>query len=136
LLATADLLHHEPFGESPRADSSRRFAGIVGIRWRSKEPWHRDTSHRFELAREPGLEDLFQIGRLRPGVEPSNDRRVPRQVDQRPRAVGRDDLTTADLALRLRLHPWSSTLTPLRSLRNRLTSGSTSRSERWARNLR
>ena len=62
-----------------------------------------------ELAREPRLDDLLEVARLRPGVEPADDRRVPRQVDQRAGPVGGDDLAAADLPVRLAAHAPSST---------------------------
>src|SRR5207249_6169921 len=81
-------------------------------------------------------DDFLQVTRFRPRVEPADDRRVPGQVDQRAWPVGGDDLAAADLPVRLAAHERSSTWIPLRSFRNRFTSGSTSRSDRLARNFR
>src|SRR5207253_2012080 len=135
LLGAADLLHDEPLRETPRADAPCRLAGIVRIGRRREEPRRCDTRHDLELAREPGLRDLVQVPRLRPRIEPTDDRRVPGQIDERAGSVGGDDLAAADLPVRLPAHVGSSTWMPLRSFRNRLTSGSTSRSDRLARNF-
>ena len=64
----------------------RRLARIVRIGRRRVEPRRRDAGHDLELAREPRLDDLLEVARLRPGVEAADDRRVPGQVDQRARA--------------------------------------------------
>ena len=69
-------------------------------------------------------------------VETRDDRRLLRQVDEGVRPVGGDDLAAADLSVRLLPHAPSDCRGARRSCRYWLTSGSTSRSERLARNLR
>ena len=83
--------------------------GIVRIGRRREEPRRGDARHDLELAREPRLDDLLEVARLRPGIEAADDRRVPGQVDQRARPVGGDDLAAADLPVRLAAHARSST---------------------------
>ena len=136
VLAAGGFLHDEPLRKPPGAYAPRGLAGIVGVGGRREQTGRGDARHGLELARQPGLDDLLEVARLRPGLEATDDRRVPGQVDQRPGPVGGDHLAAADLPVRLAAHAPFSTWMPLRSFRNRFTSGSTSRSERFARNFR
>src|SRR5713101_3418773 len=129
------VLHYEPLGEPPSADTLSRFAWVVRIGRRCVEPLHGDSRHDLEFANEPGLHDLLKVTRLRPGVETTDDRRIPWQVNECAGPVSRNDLAATDLTVGLPGHV-DSTSEPARSLRNRFTSGSTSRSDRLARNFR
>ena len=84
-----------------------------------------------------GSEDL--VSALRPVVQAADDDRVVRQVEHRARAERRHDLALPDLALGLAspaLIPSSSSISTLSIvLTQRLTLGSTSRIERFARNF-
>ena len=136
VLSPAGFLHDAPLREAPNPDASRRLARIVRIGRRREEPGGRDVGHHLELPSQPGLDDLLEVRCLRPGVETPDDGRMVRQVDQRARPVGGDDLPAADLPMCPPTHPESSTWRPLRSFKNKFTSGSTSRSERLVRNFR
>ena len=124
------LLHHEPLREAPDTDARGRLARVVDVRRRRVQARRGDAGHALQLERQPGLLDLVEVARLPPGFEPANDCGVPRQVDQCARAVRGDDLAAADLPVPLTAHRSPPTSPPLRSFRNRFTSGSTSRSER------
>ena len=135
-VATAGLLHDEPLREPPCPDAPRGRPRLVRFRRRRIEHRRRDTGHCPELACQPRLHDFVQAARVRPGVEPADDRRMSGQVDESARSVGGDHLALADLSVALAAHAPSSTLDPRRSRRNRSTTGSTSRNDRLARNLR
>ena len=83
-----------------------------------------------------GAATLMACIRRLPLVEPPHGRRLLGRVDQGPRAVGRDDLAAADLAVRVLLHAPSVGRSARRSWRYRFTSGSTSRRERLGRSFR
>ena len=134
-VAATGLLHNKPLRKAPCADSPRRFAWITRVGRRCKESRCHHARHGLELACESRLDDFLQAAH-RPRVESADNRRVVGQVDERSRPVCGDDLAKADLPVRLAPHTLISTSLPLRSFRNRFTSGSTSRSDRFARNLR
>ncbi len=113
-LALVRLLDDEPLGKAPHADAHRRRAGIGRYRRRGHHARRADAGDRLQLPREPRLVDLLQLVQRRPLVEPRDDR------------------------LSVRLLPHDAPVCPgaRRSRRYRFTSGSTSRSERLARNFR
>lgn len=106
--------------------------GSLGGGRRRVEPGRRHAGQVPELVCEPRLDHFIQS--LRPRIEAADDRRVSRQVDERAGAVRRDDLTLAKLSVGATAH--GSTSRPVGSRMYRSTSGSTSRSDRFARNLR
>ena len=108
-VVASGFLHHEPLGEPPRPDAPRRGPGLVRLRRRRVEPRRRHAGHRTELAGQPRLHDLVEASRVRPGVEPADDRRVPGKIDERARSVGGDHLALADLAVPLAAHAPSPT---------------------------
>ena len=135
-VAGVRLLDDEPLGKAPRADAHRRSAGVGRYRRRGHHPRHGDAGDGPQLPGEPRLVDRLELVRRRPLVEPRHDGRLVRQVDQGSGAVGRDDLAAAKLSVRSLLHDAPVGRGGRRSWRYRLTSGSTSRSERLARNFR
>ena len=130
------FLHHEPEWEPPGVDAAPLLPRQRRVDRRRVEPGPLDPVETREPAREPGLHDLLQLLQLppgRPGLQPGDDRRVPGQLDERPRAVGGDDLAAADLSA-VRAHGFGFSRTT-GSFTKTFTSGSTSRRERFARNL-
>ena len=134
-VVASGFLHHEPLGKSPCPNTPGGRPRLVRLRRRRIEPRRRHTGHRPELAGQPRLHDLVEASRVRPGVEPADDRRVSGQVNEGARSVGRDHLALADLTVTLAAHASPSTCRPVRSRRKRSTTGSTSRSDRLARNF-
>ena len=136
-LRAALLLHDEPLAGSARRrcpSPSRRASRCPAAARRASAPADPVSSR--ELLREPLVDDLLQTDRC--SARPPGRRRSPdmaRQVDQRARPPGRDDLAAADAAVTacsfVVLHEFPVEV----SLTKRLTSGSTSRSERLTRNL-
>ena len=132
-LALAELglfLHDEPFRKAPGADASGRPPGFPWRWGRRVKPQVGQASHGLQLAGEARLRHFLQI--VRPAVQAADDGGLPRQVDQGARTVGGDDLALPKLP-DLAAH---GAACPRESSRCRLTSGSTSRRERLARNLR
>ena len=135
-LAGAAFLHDEPLWKAPCPDSPRGRPRLSRLRrWRI-ELRRGDSGHCPELARQPRLQDFIEAARIWPGVEPPDNRGVSGQVDERTRPIGGDHLTLAEFAVALAAHAPSSTCRPVSSRRNKSTTGSTSRSDRLARNLR
>src|SRR5262245_31500834 len=66
LLASRRLLNNEPFWKPPNSNSSIRLSGIILHRRGRIKPRSDDARHDLELAREPRLQNLFQITDLRP----------------------------------------------------------------------
>src|SRR6516225_1779607 len=96
-LPARPLLNDEPFWKSPGANASGRLSWIIlHGRWRVK-PGGLNSGHHLKFAREPRLENLFQITCLWPGVEATTDRRISRQIDKSTRPISCDDLATPDL---------------------------------------
>ena len=126
------LLDDEPFRKPPRTDASPGGPWFARTGRRRVEPRHRYAGQVPELVCKPRLDHFIEF--FRPCVQAADDRRVPRQVDERAGAVRRDDLTLAKLSVGATAH--GSTSRPVGSLMYRSTSGSTSRSDRFARNLR
>src|SRR5207244_3664291 len=92
--------------------------------------------HDLESVGQARFDDLLKIDGFGPRFQSTDNRGVLGQVEQGPGPPDRDHLTSSELTLCLLAHDPPSTSTPLRSFRNRLTSGSTSRRERLARNFR
>src|SRR5579875_2193702 len=135
VLALAVLLDDHPFREGVDPDRELRLAGRGRVgRWRVQlRVGH--AGEQCDLAGEPRLDHLLQPVGPGPRVQAGDDARVLWQVDQRPGAPGRDHLAAADLSVRGR-HQSLLIGAPRMSRSSRFTLGSTSRSERFTRNLR
>ena len=134
--AGTGLLHHEPLGESPRADSSLSILPALRLRRWGVETRVGDAGHGRQLGREARLVDTFQVRHAAPGIESTNNCGVVREVDECARPEGGDHLATAQLPMPLPVHEPPPPPNRLeRSLRNRFTCGSTSRSDRLVRNF-
>ena len=134
--AGTGFLHHEPLGESPRTDAPLPILPALRLRRWRVEPRAGYARHGHQLGREARLVDRFQTRLAAPGIESAHDGGVVREVDERSRPEGGDHLTAAQLSVSLPVHappPPPSRLE--RSLRNRFTCGSTSRSDRLVRNF-
>ena len=107
------FLYDEPVREEFRADSAAAYARIARSGGRREELGRANLGQGRELFRQARLGDLRQILRLGPGVQSADDGGMPRQVDERARAVGRDYLAASDLALRFPFH-WLSSPSILR----------------------
>ena len=92
------ILHDKPFGEAVGVDPLGKAQPILGRigSWRDEEVRVGNPGHAGKGALNPGFIESLQ--RLRPAIHAGNNGRVARKVDQRTRAVGRDDLTATNLA--------------------------------------
>ena len=131
---TSPFLHDEPLREAEGTDTPDPLAGVGRFRWRRVEPRRSGVGQIADLALQSRLVDFFEVVDPRPRIQPSDDRGVVGQVDQRPGSVARDDLAAADLSA-IPVHLDSSARTVSRLLRKRFTLGSTSLRERLARNF-
>ena len=134
-LGEVRFLNDEPFGKLPSADPEARKPGR-GRRGRwSVQPRRRNVGQQAEKTGQPRIDYLVQVVCGGPGLQAADDGGVFRQVDESARSVGGDHLAVADLALCSAAHPSPSDSEAVKGRMRRLTSGSTSRSDRLARNL-
>ena len=134
--AGTGLLHHEPLGEPPRADSSLPLLPALRLRWRGVETRVGHAGHGHQLGREARLVDRLEARLAAPGIESTHDRGVVGEVDECARPEGGDHLATSHLPMPLPVHEPPPPPNRLeRSLRKRFTCGSTSRSDRLVRNF-
>src|SRR5690606_252934 len=78
------LLNQEPFREAPGGDARTRLPGRAVVSGGRVQARMRHLGHRVQLRAEPRLLDLLELTLLGPAIQAANDRRVFREVDQRP----------------------------------------------------
>ena len=126
-----------PFREVPGLDAGHGGGRILLVGGREAQVHGGEVEEPAQLRREAGLGNLLAQGE--PGVEPAHEHRVIGEVHHGPGAEGGDHLALADLAWRASpawtAHTSSSTSMPSSVCTQRLTLGSTSRIERFARNF-
>ena len=133
-----DVLGDEPLRELKAVDAGRGQGRIVVFRWRREEADCGDAEVPCQLVGQAGLDDL--VATLRPVVEPGDEDGMLGKIDHGPGAERRDDLALADLAVRFGRCVFRSCVLLLDVnavdvFTQRFTLGSTSRSERLARNF-
>ena len=141
IVAGGCLLRDEPFRKLPGSDPGLGRGRILLVGGRSVQLDGRNVEQHAELVGQARLDDL--VADAGPVFEAGDEDGVVRQVQHGAGAEGGDDLALAKLAGRLFAslagslsRPPRFNLDAVHVFSQRLTLGSTSRSERFARNLR